>query len=283
MKNFVVIANVFKDKNLVLSQKIISYIEAKGGKGTALTCNNSDDTSKDFCLEDIPEDTDLILVLGGDGTMIRTATKVVSLEIPIMGVDLGTLGFLCEVEASNVFRAIDSLMEQKYMIENRILLTGHKIGEKEKKVAFNDIVIHRAGDLQMLTLNVFVNGEFLTTYHADGLIVATPSGSTGYNMSAGGPIVDPKGDMLLLTPNNAHNLNSKSIVLSGEDTIEIEVGSRRSQMDEKACVSFDGDPVSELLVGDRFIISKAKNHSSICKLHRRSFLEILSKKMEIYS
>lgn len=135
----------------------------------------------------------------------------------------------------------------------------------------------------MLSLNVYVNGEFLNTYHADGIIVATPTGSTGYNMSAGGPIVDPKGDMLLLTPNNAHNLNSKSIVLSGDDEVEIEICSRRIQRDELACVSYDGDTATELAVGDRFVISKAANYTKVCKLHKRSFLEILRKKMESYT
>jgi NAD+ kinase len=137
--------------------------------------------------------------------------------------------------------------------------------------------------LQILSLNVYVNGEFLNNYHADGIIVATPTGSTGYSMSAGGPIVDPKGDMILLTPNNAHNLTSKSIVLSGDDEIEIEILSRREQNDEMACVSYDGDTTAELAVGDRFVISKAANHTKICKLHQRSFLEILRKKMGNYS
>ena len=132
-------------------------------------------------------------------------------------------------------------------------------------------------------IKVYVNGEFLNNYHADGIIVATPTGSTGYNMSAGGPIVDPKGDMLLLTPINAHNLNSKSIVLSGDDVVEIEECSRRIQKDEKACVSFDGDTNVELCVGDRFEIAKAANYTKVCKLHKRSFLEILRKKMETYA
>ena len=109
------------------------------------------------------------------------------------------------------------------------MLTGHKRGSETSRVALNDIVIHRKGNLQILSLNVYVNGEFLNNYHADGIIVATPTGSTGYSMSAGGPIVDPKGDMILLTPNNAHNLTSKSIVLSGDDEIEIEILSRREQ------------------------------------------------------
>ncbi len=283
MKHFVVIANAYKDKDFALTNKIVAYIEQKGGTAKGLVSNVESLDNEEFVLEDIPADTECILVLGGDGTLIRAATKVESLQIPLMGVNLGTLGYLCEVEESTVFDAIDSLMADKYMMENRIMLTGHKSGSDESHVALNDIVIHRKGELQMLSLNVYVNGEFLNTYHADGIIVATPTGSTGYSMSAGGPIVDPKGDMLLLTPNNAHNLNSKSIVLSGDDEVEIEICSRRVQKDELACVSYDGDTTTELSVGDRFVISKAANYTKVCKLHKRSFLEILRKKMEGYT
>lgn len=283
MKHFVVIANAYKDKDFVLTNKIVTYIEQKGGSAKGLVSNVESLDNEEFALGDIPDETECILVLGGDGTLIRAATKVESLQIPLMGVNLGTLGYLCEVEEATVFDAIDSLMADKYMMENRIMLTGHKRGSNHSRVALNDIVIHRKGELQMLSLNVYVNGEFLNTYHADGIIVATPTGSTGYNMSAGGPIVDPKGDMLLLTPNNAHNLNSKSIVLSGDDEVEIEICSRRIQRDELACVSYDGDTATELAVGDRFVISKAANYTKVCKLHKRSFLEILRKKMESYT
>ena len=164
-----------------------------------------------------------------------------------------------------------------------MMLTGHQAGCENARVALNDIVIHRSGNLQILRLNVYVNGELLSTYQADGIIISTPTESTGYNMSAGGPIVDPKGTMLVLTPNNAHNLNSKSIVLDAEDIVEIEILSRRIQKDEVACVSFDGDFVQELVVGDRFVISKAINCTTICKINKRSFLEILRKKMETYT
>ena len=283
MKHFVVIANAYKDRNFALTNKIVAYIEQKGGTAKGLMSNVEAISDNEFELEDIPQDTQCILVLGGDGTLIRAATRVETLEIPLMGVNLGTLGYLCEVEEATVFDAIDSLMADKYMTEDRIMLTGHKRGSEISRVALNDIVIHRKGNLQILSLNVYVNGEFLNNYHADGIIVATPTGSTGYSMSAGGPIVDPKGDMILLTPNNAHNLTSKSIVLSGDDEIEIEILSRREQYDEMACVSYDGDTTAELAVGDRFVISKAANHTKICKLHQRSFLEILRKKMGNYS
>lgn len=274
MKNFILITNEEKDTDLKLSKQMIEHIEEKGGRAKVFT---------DFQISDIPADTECILVLGGDGTLIRVATKVESLEIPLIGVNLGTLGYLCELEDATVMGALDRLMQDDYMMEKRIMLTGHKENCTNSKVALNDIVIHRAGTLQILSLNVYVNGEFLNTYNADGIIVATPTGSTGYSMSAGGPIVDPKGQMLLLTPNNAHNLNAKSIVLSAEDEIEIEIGSRRMQKDEKAWVSFDGDTVEELSVGERFIISKAVNHTKICKLNKKSFLEILRKKMEKYT
>ena len=279
MKHFVVIANAYKDRNFALTNKIVAYIEQKGGTAKGLMSNVEAISDNEFELEDIPQDTQCILVLGGDGTLIRAATRVETLEIPLMGVNLGTLGYLCEVEEATVFDAIDSLMADKYMTEDRIMLTGHKRGSEISRVALNDIVIHRKGNLQILSLNVYVNGEFLNNYHADGIIVATPTGSTGYSMSAGGPIVDPKARVLLLTPINAHDLNSKSIVFGAEDVVEIKMGSRRFQKDETACVSFDGDTPEHLHVGDRVRIAQAQSTIWICKISNQSFLEILRKKM----
>lgn len=286
MKHFILITNADKDQDLKLSNQIITYIEKKGGTAQCLISSVGSFEGTEFTVEDIPKETECIMVLGGDGTLIRAATKVESLRIPMIGVNLGTLGYLCELEENTVFKAIDRLMDgdaNSYMIERRMMLTGHKSGCENRRVALNDIVIHRSGNLQVLSLSVYVNGEFLSTYHADGMIISTPTGSTGYNMSAGGPIVDPKGSMIVLTPNNAHNLNSKSIVLDAEDVIEIEIGSRRLQRDELAGVSFDGDYDQQLMVGERFVISKALNYTTICKLNKKSFLEILRKKMETYT
>ena len=283
MRHFTIITNACKDKNFELTNKIVQYIENKGGTACGLISRVESVDDTDFDIDHIPDNTECIIVLGGDGTLIRAATRVEALSVPLIGVNLGTLGYLCELEDSTVFEAIDKLMEDEYMKEPRIMLTGHKSGCLEQRHALNDVVIHRKGNLQILNLNVYVNGELLNTYNADGIIVATPTGSTGYSMSAGGPIVDPKGNMILLTPINAHNLNSKSIVLSPEDVIEIEIGSRRAQQDETACVSFDGDTVEELGVGDRYMISKASHVTAICKINKRSFLEILRKKMEKYS
>lgn len=280
MHNFVLVTNIYKDKELRLSREIVSYIEKKGG--TAKICISSirGDEGRNFKLSEIPEDTDCILVLGGDGTLIRAATKVESLQIPLIGINLGTLGYLCELEEHSVFDAVDHLMAGAYIIEKRMMLSGFKQEESEPKLALNDVVIHWAGDLSMLQLLVYVNGKYLTTYHADGLVVATPTGSTGYNMSAGGPIVEPDAQMILITPINAHDLNSQSIVLNARDLVEIEMGSRRYQENEKAGVSFDGDTALYLRAGEKVKIALAKHVVQICKISNESFLEILQKKMK---
>lgn len=276
MKNYITVTNQLKDKDLAVTKKISDYIISKGG-----TVKNfyNDSASIIADLDEIPKNCECILVLGGDGTLIRTATKLETLQIPLIGVNLGTLGYLCELEEDNVLEAIDILFEDKYMIEERMMIQGFKPGSEEKKVALNDIVIHRVFELSIIPLSVYVNGEWLTNFLADGIIVATPTGSTAYNMSAGGPMVDPKSNILLLTPINAHNLNSKSIVLESDDVIEIEIGERRSQKDERAGVSFDGDSFEELQVGERIVITKSDRFIKFCRINKRSFLDTIRKKM----
>ena len=278
MKHFIIIVNRQKDKELTLTTKIINYIKEHGG-----TCKNYDVAPE---CEEVPKDTECVLVLGGDGTLIRAASKLVTCGLPLIGVNLGTLGYLCELEEKNIFEAVDLLMADEYVLEERMLLTGHGVMHGEsttEQLALNEVTIHRAGTLSILSLIVYVNGKYLHTFHGDGIIISTPTGSTGYNMSAGGPIVDPKAQMLVLTPINAHNLNARSIVISAEDEVTIELGSRRPKKDDAALVSFDGDAMANLEVGDRFIIKRAKTTAKICKLSGESFLEILRKKMQAYS
>lgn len=194
MKHFLIITNAFKDKNLKLTNEIKGYIE-KRWQLPVLYSTGDDAKHAAPEADAIAQETECVLVLGGDGTLIRAASKLVEQNMALIGVNLGTLGYLCELEESNVFAAVDELMEEHYTVEKRMMLCGYGIKQSEKterKVALNDIVIHRTGALSVVNLIVFVNGEYLNTFRADGIIISTPTGSTGYNMSAGGPIVDPK-------------------------------------------------------------------------------------------
>ncbi len=282
MRKFCVISNEMKDKHLALLHEIADYIVSRGGTAACIqTQEEGAGRRLDFDVAAVPPDTECVLVLGGDGTMIRVATRLEELPVPIAGVNLGNLGYLCELDRQSVFEAIDKMMADAYTIEERMMLTGSRTGGVRSRSALNDIVIHHLGDgMSVIKLHVYVNGEFLTTYEADGVILATATGSTGYNMSAGGPIVEPKARVILLTPVNAHSLRSKSIVFGADDVVEIELGSRRVDQTAAAGVSFDGDLLLRLQAGERFCVRCSENVTRICKLNKESFLEIMRQKME---
>jgi NAD+ kinase len=314
MRHFLIITNIYKDKNRRLTDEIASYITERGG--SCVTYMSAGESIADATpdISAIPDNTECVIVLGGDGTLIRAASGLGGSRLPIIGVNLGKMGYLCELEENSVFEAIDELMHDRYIIEERMMLRGYhdattnagkdaagsnattstnagsnaisstNVGSAASGVtsrtALNDIVIHRTGALTVINLLVYVNGEYLNRFQADGIIISTPTGSTGYNMSAGGPIVDPKANLILLTPINSHDLTSRSIVIGADDEVVVEIGEKRTQKDEMIVVSFDGDNAEKLVVGDRFVISKASDTARICRLNRRSFLENLAKKLQ---
>lgn len=286
MKHFLIITNTHKDEERRLTEAVLSYISQKGGVCHCFFSEGEQAAQAAPEISEIPPETECALVLGGDGTLIRAATRLVRSRIPLIGVNLGTLGYLCELEESSVFGAIDRLMADDYLVEQRMMLEGYgvKAGARaDYGIALNDVVIHRTGPLSMVRLRVLVNGEYLNTFCGDGLILSTPTGSTGYNMSAGGPIVEPKAQMILITPINPHNLGTRSIVIGAEDEVAVELVPRRHQQDETVEVSFDGDNAEKLLVGDRVVIRRAQETACICRLSNESFLEILGKKMRAYT
>lgn len=230
---------------------------------------------------DIPDDMECIIVLGGDGTLIQTARDIARKELPVIGVNLGRLGYLAEVETEHIEPMLDRLIAGEYETEERMMLCGmvNVNGEEQRReLALNDIVITRSGSLRLITFHVYVNGKLLKTYGADGIIISTPTGSTGYNLSAGGPIVEPGASVLLLTPINAHTLNSRSIVLSPEDEIRIAVGAGRHGNIEAAEAVFDGAFTAEMTSGDYLNIGRARETTKIIKMSRENFLDVLRRK-----
>lgn len=283
MKDFFIITNSYKDRDLVLTRQMQEYIETKGGSCGYYVSRGAENASDTIPPEVLPQRLDLIFVIGGDGTLIRAARDTAQKNVPLIGVNLGTLGYLCELEEATVYGAIDQIMDGQFVLEQRMRLSGAPVRsgrQLPRQAALNDIVIHRSGALQLVSLIVYVNGQYLNRFDGDGVIVSTPTGSTGYNLSAGGPIVDPKARMILITPISSHNLNAKSIVIGAEDEVVVEIGTRRRECDEQVVVSFDGDQNVELDVGDRIVICQAKEDCRILKLGQLSFLEILRKKMQ---
>lgn len=267
MDKFYVITNNSKDENYEITQSIKEYIESKG---------------KMCVLEDgreIPKDIEGALVIGGDGTLIQAARELLDKKIPLIGINLGTLGYLTEVEIQNVYSAIDSLIAGKYRVEERMLLKGSLPNGKED-VALNDIIVTRYGSLHLIKFNVYVNGELLNTYQADGMILSTPTGSTAYNLSAGGPIVEPTASLIVMTPICSHALNTSSIILSVEDEIEIEIGSRRENCEEEAVVAFDGTDMLTLHTGEKITVKRAEETTKLMNISQISFLETLRRKMK---
>ena len=207
---------------------------------------------------------------------------MVHCRIPLLGINLGTLGFLAEVDRQSVYQALDKLMRGDYEVEERMMLSGTVYRGNQvigSDLALNDIVIGREGPLRVVRFKNFVNNEYLNSYNADGIILSTPTGSTGYSLSVGGPIVSPSGTMIIMTPIAPHTLNSRSIVFPAEDVITVEVGKGRHEDQEKAVAAFDGDAVIHLVTGDRIVIRRAEEKTKILKLNHLSFVEVIRQKM----
>lgn len=284
MDKFYIIANRRKEEAVETIETIKEYLQ-RHGKECFVSENLKADEESVYTFtnpENIPEDIDCILTLGGDGTLIQTARDVVRLDIPLLGVNFGTLGYLTEIEKHKICPALDKLMADEYEVEERMMLKGsvEKNGILSgKSVALNDIVISRTGSVRIINFKIYVNNEYLHSYNADGIIVSTPTGSTGYSLSAGGPIVEPSAAMIVITPVCPHTLNTRSIVLSDHDRIKIEIGPGRKTALEEAEAAFDGADPIKLFTGDTITICRANYKTKILKIGKGSFLETLRIKM----
>ena len=275
MERFYIITNRLKDKDYKITQEIKAYIE----QNKKVCILSQKDELGHIIPESIPEDVECALVLGGDGTLIRAARELGGYNIPLLGINLGTLGYLAEVELKECKAALDMLFKGTPDIEERMMIQG-TVDQVVSDMALNDIVLTREGGLRVVQFDVYVNGTLLNTYLADGLIISTPTGTTGYNLSAGGPVVEPTASMFVLTPICSHALNTSSIVLSAEDKIEVEICKGRYGRKEHVLLTFDGTEGIPLVTGNRDCIRKAKETTKLIKLSRESFMKTMRKKMK---
>lgn len=283
MRNFIILANVDKDKDYELSKRIVDFLTKKGAKATIITdeligvdpaeAGKGSHVIPDAFLEGI----EAAIVLGGDGTMLRAAHDLGKWQIPLVGINLGTLGFLTEIEVSYVNQALERLLQDDFIIEKRMMIEGSVGGNTYH--ALNDIVITRAGFSRIIGLNIYVNDELLETYEADGVIVATPTGSTGYNLSAGGPIVSPKSKAIVVTPISPHSLTAKSVVFDSSDKVRIEIVKKHKTQETEAIVSFDGSNSTGLSAGDVVTAGMSAREIALIKMYDVNFYKILRDKI----
>lgn len=284
MNTFYVITNYQKDPEFQTSGMIREYLESRGKKCYIQQCGKDCPTGqyRYTDAQKVPKDVDCVLVLGGDGTLLQAARDLVECSLPLLGINMGTLGYLAEIEHTNVCPALDKLMDDDFSVESRMMIQGtalHQGRRLLRDIALNDVVIRRNGKLRVLDFNIYVDNVFLTSYSADGIIVATPTGSTGYNLSAGGPIVAPQASLILLSAVAPHTLNSRSIVLPDDVEITIEVSARHDTDMDGAEATFDGDTSVKLNSGDRIVIARSDRKVRMIKTKNTSFLEILREKM----
>ena len=219
---------------------------------------------------------DLVISMGGDGTFLKAACMVGEREIPILGINKGRLGFLADVLPSEIEDVLEHVLRRDYMIENHTVIKLEADGESVDccPFALNDIAVLKRDTASMISIKAYVNGEFLVNYQADGLIVATPTGSTAYSLSNGGPIIVPQSGSLCITPVAPHSLNIRPIVINDTSVIELEVCSRS----HKFLVAIDGRSM-KLTEGTRLTIRKADYMVKLVKLKNQRYFSTLHRKL----
>ncbi len=219
-------------------------------------------------------DIKFLISMGGDGTILRLVHKYADLDAAILGINLGHLGFMADVPLSDIYPSLEDLIAGSYKIHHRIVIEGESV-HGEKCFAVNDIVIHRARNPSLVDLAIHVDGLYLNTFEADGIIIATPNGSTAYSLAAGGPILSPDLEALVLTPISPHTISNRPIVLTATQEIQIQYLSEYEGIEVRA----DGFPCLPLQAGDMFRIKRSKKTFKLITLPRRDFFSTLRTKL----
>ena len=239
-------------------------LHAAAGKGTRLSN---------------PSTLDALLTLGGDGTLLRGARLIDGARVPVVGINLGRLGFLTTCGASEMAQALKGLAAGDYVAEARMTLSGTAVDgagvERQQWRALNDFVVHKGGFARVVRLGLSVNGDSIGTYAADGVIISTPTGSTAYSLSAGGPVVVPTVESIVLTPVSAHALGIRPLVVAPDAEIVVDT----SQSSESLLVTVDGQVGTELVPGEKLVVRRAPNPVHIVRLPGASFFERMRAKL----
>jgi len=280
MKNIGIYLNTMKEKSYAYGNYIIEKLSSIGI--TTFTTEEINSKIKNMKVK-VDSDflfskTDCIIVLGGDGTMLTAIRKISTHEIPIIGINFGKIGFLTEVEETDIDITLERLLNKEYSIEKRMMLEFDlNNGKNIHCLALNDIVISRGSVSRLITIQTFVNEQLIEEYRADGIILSTPTGSTAYSLAAGGPIVEPDNNVIVLTPICPHSLhNNRSIIINGTKQVDVIV---TGSGDEKSVATVDGQISIVLEMDKKMTIRRSSVEANSIKLKEHDFFEVLRYKL----
>ena len=271
MKKAIVIPNYTKQESIDFSKTAIELLEKNGYEVEVLKENDEPANKADFAL-----------VLGGDGTLLRACKKLYKYDIPMLGINYGHLGYLTECNPDMAIASIDKIVNGEYTLESRMMLSGEVIRNDKSVysfVALNEASFYRSTLLKAFTADLYINEMLTQTVVGDGLIVATPTGSTSYNLSAGGPVLTPNANNIVLTPISPKYFPHSSIVANGEDEIEVKIIVDSVVKTGNPALQIDGDNAFELNDGDVIKIKRNDGYAKVIKLTSQSFYQVLRKKL----
>jgi NAD+ kinase len=229
--------------------------------------------------EELPAHADLLIVLGGDGTLLSAARLAVGRQVPILAVNLGGLGFLTTVSQDELYQILEEIFSGKHRVSERVILEAEIVragGAIRRQIALNDAVLNKAALARIMDVALHVNGEYVTTYKADGLILSTPTGSTAYSLAAGGPIVYPTVEAFVVTPICPHTLTNRPLVIP--DTAKIEIDFQAE--DDAVFLTLDGQIGIELMRGDHIVVQKSCEKLRLVRPAKKTYFQILRSKLK---
>lgn len=284
MNNFFLMPNLLKNASRQLTKDIVEWFTKHEYKVFITEeVGNLYELQQNICNKhEALLKADCAIILGGDGTILHGARDLAEYNLPILGVNLGHLGFLAEVDESDIYSTLEDLCAGRYLIEDRMMLQITTIEHDQVKsigLALNDVVVSRASISRMGGYSVFVNDELVNHYFADGIIVSTPTGSTAYNLSAGGPILAPTNEMIVITPICPHSLTARSIVISSKDQVRINFQNNRISHEKDLQITIDGQQVNSITNETEIVIEQSNVYTHLVKLNSINFYSLLRKKL----
>lgn len=277
MKKIGIVPNPQRDKNFDTARELINYLESKN----VLPVMERETAEKHgfgkYAVDDeeLYSKSDLIIVLGGDGTMLSAGIKAMVYSTLLMGINLGHLGFLTDNDSDGMFESVDKVLKGQYRIERRMMVDAQLKTENDIKnyTALNEVGVYMGG---VVDSAVYVNDEYIDNFYGDGILVSTPTGSTAYNLAAGGPILKADSNMIAITPICPHMLHARSIVVGAEDIVKINI---KSFTNDSLKIVIDGKQVSNMEVGQTLTVRKSNYYTNIVKTNNLGFYDVLRNKM----